>query len=74
MALQVIFLGIVNLDNILQVQDLLLSMRVTGHAGQAGPVATDRNAPGRVAVTKLGSSELYAEGRPSVKITAKCAH
>lgn len=49
-------------------------MRVTGHAGQAGPVATDRNAPGHVAVTKLGSSELYAEGTPSVKITAKCAH
>lgn len=57
--------------NVLQGQDLLLSRRVTGRAGQAGPAVPERNVPGHVDVKQKGSWELCAEGTGQVRNTAK---
>lgn len=57
--------------NVLQVQDLLLSRKATGRAGQAGPAVPEGNTPGHADVKQKGSWELCAEGTGQVKNTAK---
>lgn len=50
-AHQVIFLLSVYLDNVLQVQDLLLIRKATGHAGLPGPTVKQGNVPGHAVAT-----------------------
>lgn len=61
----------VDLDSVLQLQDLLPPMKVTGHAGLIGQAVADGHAPGHAGVTPMGSLELCAEETPEVKNTAE---